>query len=305
MHWFLASLIAPAIWSLVNHVDKIILSRYFHGGGAGGLMIFVGVVSLPLAALIYIFQPSVISIAPGTAIPVIASGILYNAGIYFYLKALEKKDTSYVVPFWQLIPVFTYLLGIVLLGEFIEEKRLFGGVVVIFGVLVLSMSSSTTRKMSLDIRTIAVMVVSSFCMALGYVLFKDGDSATTSFWSSTFWNQIGMTLFAVLFAFVPAFWREFTGVIKANSTAVLGLNTGEQVAEIIGVLASNYAILLAPAALVILVEYTAQPLFVFLFGILFTILFPRFVQENISKRILLQKIIAIAIMTAGLVFVVR
>jgi uncharacterized membrane protein len=302
MNWFLASLIAPFIWSLVNHVDKLILSRFFHGGGSGGLMIFVGVVAIPLAVIVALVEPQVFAVSASIVVPLVLSGLLYNVGIYFYLKALEKSEASYVVPFWQLIPVFTYFFGIIFLAEHLSADRLLGGVIVIIGSIILS-THIGKKALQFDARTMLTMVLSSSTMALGYVLYKDG--AEISFWASIFWNQIGMVIFAAIFACVPLFWREFTGVIRLNSSGVLGLNLAEQVAEIVGVIASNFAILLAPAAVIILVEYTAQPLFVFAFGILFTLFVPSLVQEDISRRALARKLVAIIVMGVGLLFVVR
>ncbi|MFZ2886485.1 MAG: EamA family transporter [Minisyncoccia bacterium] len=301
MNWFLASLIAPFVWSFVNHADKLILSRYFHGTGSGGLMIFAGIVAAPIAILIAFYETAVLSVTPHNAAILIASGILYNVAVYFYLKVLEKHDASYVVPFWQLVPVCAYVFGILLLSEYMAFEKLFGGAIVIAGAVLLSTQFGKKRT-SLDIRSIGLMTLSSATLALGYVLFKDADS--TPFWPALFWNQVGMTIFGVVFFLIPAFRREFLDVIRENSTAVLGLNVVEQVFEIIGVAAANFAVLLAPAAMVVLVEYSFQPLFVFLFGIVFTLLFPKIVREDISRATLLQRIIAIAIMAGGLALVV-
>lgn len=303
MHWFFASLIAPFIWSLVNHADKLLLSRYFHGGGSGGLMIFVGVVAVPSALLLAIYNPMVLAVEARDAWMLIASGILYNIAAFWYLKVLEKHDTSYVVPFWQLVPVCAYAFGILFLGEYIAAGKLIGGALVILGAVLLSVQFGAA-KMRFDILSLLLMLLSSATLALGYVVFKDVDESLP-FILSMFWNQIGMILFGAAFFTVPTFRQSFISVVQKNSRSVLGLNIAEQILEIAGVVAANFAVLLAPAAMVILVEYSFQPLFVFLFGILFTILFPKLVQEDISKRVLLQKIVAITIMTIGLVFVVR
>jgi len=40
MSWFLFALIGPALWALVNHIDKYIISKYFTGRGVGSLVLF-------------------------------------------------------------------------------------------------------------------------------------------------------------------------------------------------------------------------------------------------------------------------
>lgn len=302
MHWFFASLIAPFIWSIVNHTDKLLLSRYFHGG-SGGLMVFVGVVALPFALLIWLCEPTVIYADFHYASILVLSGVLYNLAAYLYLKALEVRDASYVVPFWQLTPVCAYFFGIVLLGEYVSMEKLLGGLVVIGGAIFLSIARHRGNRWNFDIRTVTLMSISSAMLALCYVLFKDAESAF--FWQSMFWNQIGMALFGIFFFLIPQFRGEFLTVVRSNTSTVVVLNVFEQILEIIGVVAANFAILLAPAAVVVLVEYASQPFFVFLLGVLLTIVFPRLVHEDISGTTIAKKIIAIAIMTVGLLLVLR
>ena len=33
MNWFLIALLPPALWSVTNHFDKYLLSKFFKGGG--------------------------------------------------------------------------------------------------------------------------------------------------------------------------------------------------------------------------------------------------------------------------------
>lgn len=298
MHWFFVALGAPLLWSLVNHCDKFILSRYFKGGGSGGLMIFVGTIAVPLSIIFYIIDPSVINITTSNILILIVTGLLYNAGVILYLWALEREETSYVVPFWQLVPVFAYILGVVFLGEYLATDKTLAALIVFAGALLLSIEF-TDGWFSIDKKTIATMTFSAFFLALGYILFKKSTIDDSSFISSMFWNQIGFLLFGILCYIVPKYRKEFNDVIVQNSKAVLSLNILEQLVETIGVIINNFAVLLAPAALVVLIEYTAQPMFVFIEGIFLTLLFPGFVKEDLTHKNLAQKFISIIIMGIG------
>ncbi len=300
MTWFIVALGAPFVWSLVNHCDKIILSRYFKGGGSGGLMIFVGVVALPLALIIGFFNPNVLSIGNTDAFYLILSGLLYNAAVFLYLKALETEDASFIVPFWQLAPVFSYVLGVMFLQEFLSTDKLLASLIVIFGAIILSLEFKAGKKISINKRTAGIMVLSALFIACTNVFFKKSAIEELPFIVSMFWNQVGMFIFAAGFFADFHFRREFLDVIKQNSGKVLSLNIFEQIAEVVGIVINNFAILLAPVALVVLVEYTAQPLFVFIEGIIFTLLFPKLVHENLSRNNLIQKFIAIVVMGIGL-----
>ncbi len=299
MSWILVALIAPFVWSLINHCDKFILSRYFKGGGSGGLMIFVGVVALPVGLALYVTNPSVLDVSNIDKFSLIVSGLLYNLAVLFYLFALEKEDASSIVPFWQLSPVFAYFLGIFFLGEKLSADKLFAGTIVIFGALLLTFKFRKGEKTRINTKVAFTMILSSLCIALGYVLFKDGSSDTIPFVVSMFWNQVGMVIFATVCFLIKKYRKEFLNVVYQNSFGVLGLNIVEQMFETVGIVASNFAVLLAPAALVILVEYSVQPMFVFLFGIFFTLVFPKFVKEDISRNNLAIKFISIIIMSIG------
>lgn len=302
MNWLAVSLIAPFTWSLVNHAEKIILSRFFKAGGSGALMIFICAVAIPLAAVVAIADPTVLQAGARDAGVLVASGLLYSAACFLYLKVLEQHDTSYVVPFWQLTPVFTYVFGVAILNEGVAADKLYGSIAVMVGAGLLS-TRYERRKVSFDWRSVSLMCLSSALLALGFVFFKDGGEEAP-FLKSLFWNQVGMGLFGAALLAAPPYRRDLISVLRENSKSVLAFNIITQVLDIAAVAAANFAVRLAPAALVVLIEYSFQPLFVFLFGIALTAIFPRFVSEDMSRGTLIQRFLAIAIMIGGLVYVV-
>lgn len=298
MHWITVALLAPFIWSLINHIDKYLISKYFKGGGIGGLMVFVGIISILLLPFIYLIDPTVLSLTPKTILTLIATGILYNIAVLFYLYALEEDDASTIVPFWQLAPVFTYFLSILFLEEYLSGSKIIASLIVIVGAIILSLKFDGA-KTYIKKRVVWMMICSSFALALGNVWFRDGFTDTISFWVSMFWNQVGMMIFGFSCLLVKKYREQFFLTLKNNSRAILGINLLEQIFEIVGVIINNYAILLAPVAMVILLEYSAQPTFVFIEGIILTLLFPNFIKEDISKKNLIIKAIAIGIMSIG------
>jgi uncharacterized membrane protein YdcZ (DUF606 family) len=71
-----------------------------------------------------------------------------------------------------------------------------------------------------------------------------------------------------------------------------------------GALGNRYALVLAPLSLVHAIGSTTT-LFVFIFGIALTLLFPRLGQESLSRRELLQKGAAAVLVAAGVALVSR
>jgi hypothetical protein len=87
-------------------------------------------------------------------------------------------------------------------------------------------------------------------------------------------------------------------LIRSNGSGVFGLNLANEVINTIAVALVQYASLLAPIVLVMLVN-SLQPIFVFLMGILLTLFLPKLSKENITKQVLLQKSAAIVIVLIG------
>ncbi len=85
---------------------------------------------------------------------------------------------------------------------------------------------------------------------------------------------------------------------KEGGKKIFTLNTANETVTIVANLMSNYALLLAPVTMIYIVG-SFQPAIVLCLTLLATKFFPRIVQENISTRVLLPKIISIAIIIVG------
>ncbi len=123
MTWFLIALVGPLLWSLCNQIDKFFLGRWFAQETLGALMIFssvIGVVVLPVA---WLFSDPFAGYSPAQTALLLGAGLSGVLGIYLYLLALRDEEASLVVPFWQLIPVFGYGFGWLVLGETMPGKR--------------------------------------------------------------------------------------------------------------------------------------------------------------------------------------
>ena len=86
--------------------------------------------------------------------------------------------------------------------------------------------------------------------------------------------------------------------------ALLTINGANELINLGGGLGNRYALVLAPLSLVQAVGSTTT-LFVFLFGIILTLLFPRLGRESLSSRELLQKGAAALLVAVGVALVSR
>ena len=91
-------------------------------------------------------------------------------------------------------------------------------------------------------------------------------------------------------------------MLKIQGKKIISLNIGSESLTIIGNVATNFALIIAPVALVLTVS-GIQPLFVFIIGVLLTVFLPKIYTERISKKHLVQKIISIFIIIIGSILI--
>ena len=298
MNWFLIALIPPAIWSATNHFDKYLISKYFKGGGVGALMMFSSIIGVFILSIIAIVHPEVLSFPFSKGIFIASNGFMYLLATLPYLYALKKDETSIAVPMFQLIPVFTYFLAWLILGETLNGNQLFGGILIILGAIIISLELSEAKKIVIKKEVLLLMTISSLFFSLNFLFFKF-FAVTASFWVTSFWEYVGFAIFSFfLFVFIKKYRDEFISVIKANKLTVLTLNGINEVLNMIAKLSFNFASLLTPITLTWIVD-GFQPLFVFIYGVILTLFFPHISKENITKKHLAHKILAISIMLIG------
>lgn len=298
MQWFFIALGAPFLWALVNVSDQYLVEKYSTGKrGSGGLVLFSSLIGIFVAILIGIFTTGVFNIPILDKLLLITTGGITIAWIILYLFTLEIEDVSAVVPWFLMIPVFGYILGYVFLHETLTLSQIFGSVVVLLGVLLISIDFSG-KKREFKLRPAIYMLISCLLVSISGVIFKY-VTFSNDFWVSSFWEYVGLGGFGILiYVFVPKFREEFMLMNQQGGIRIFILNAGSEIFTIIGNLLTNYAIILAPVAMVYLVS-SFQPAIVLFLTIFTTKFFPNIATEDLKMRILLPKIIAIVIMILG------
>ena len=300
MQWFFVALIAPFLWSIVNHADKYLLSKYFKRGGVGALMLFstlFGLVVLPVA--FFIAGDVLLLDFKSIAILIVAS-IANAVAITLYLSALQEEETSVVVPIFQLVPFFSYILGYFLLGEQLGLPQILGGVLILLGAIAITIDFNylASRSFKLKLKLLFSMMVSSALFALFVVLFKS-VAVEEGYWLSTFWEYVGLVIVGVcIWIFNPKARGEFIATLRSNSVPIIGVNVGSEILTIAGNMITNFAALTIPVTMVLLAS-AYQPVFVLLQGILLTVLFPKIAEEDLTKTALTIKISAIIVVVVG------
>jgi drug/metabolite transporter (DMT)-like permease len=188
----------------------------------------------------------------------------------------------------------------VVLHELPRWEQIVGAILIMAGAIGLSLDKHL-RLASFKPRLVLLMVGATFVLALSSVVFKF-FAVHDEFWSTTFWTFVGEGLFGATILAMPKYRRQFLTLFRRNPGAVIGVNAANELINLGGGLGVRYASLLAPVALVSAISATTT-FFVFLFGILLTVFFPRFGREDLSARNVIQKAAGGLLVMAGVALI--
>lgn len=298
MSWLLLSLAAPAFWAIGNYLDKFALAKYTRG--TADFLFFSTLMSwlfVPLLML-YFGAPDIglFSLLPMT----LGALMIYSYGAY--AKALEIGETSSLMPLMGLIPVFTIILGYLFLGQELTSFELMCSAIIIAGTFL-----TIIEKFSLKVLFkpgAGWMLFSHFCVAILFVL-TDWTLTKIPFGEYMVLDTLGTGCAGLLLLFHPT---TRTRVIEGIKTAKLGkyccfgLNN---TLDLFGQMSIKQALALAPAAGLVTVVIQIQSFYLIVLGLLFTLIIPHYISEDISRGNLSKKILGVSLIFIGIALLVK
>jgi drug/metabolite transporter (DMT)-like permease len=301
MSWLLFAFSGPVLWAISTHLDKYLVERYFKNTSVAVLLVFTALMGLALLPFIWVYEPGVANVPFWSVLVIISSGLLYMGAMFFYLQALQSEEASTVAPFFQAAPLFAYVLGYVVLGERLSATQLVGGGLIVAGAILLSLRPG--GAMTFKTRLVVLMLACALCVALSSLIFKI-FAVSTEFWTTTFWTFIGQAMIGAAILAVPAHRRQFAGLFKTHTAALISINASNELINLGGGLGARYALMLAPLSIVQAITSTST-LFVFLFGMAISIFFPALGREEMSAKGLATKGFSALLIVAGVILISR
>jgi uncharacterized membrane protein len=298
--WYFYALLGPAIWALLNHLDKYLLGRFFKVDAAGPVLaVFTGFAGIMVAVTISLFGPAMVTLSAEQACGVMAAGALLVTSYVPYLIAMQRDEASTVASLYRLSPLFVFILSYFVLGESIQSKQILGGLTTIAGsiYLIIDLGQPGHR---FRLATLLLMGGACAMNACTVVIFKL-VALHASFWSSAFCEYIGAGMASLaLICGIPSYRHALLSVMRSRAAFVLvPITLSGEAFNLLANLAVGFAGLMAPLALVSIVT-GLHPLFALMYGILFTLLLPAFAKERVALRHLLPKVGAIGVICAGM-----
>ena len=302
MSWVVFACSGPVLWAISVHLDKYLVERFFKESNVAVMLLFTAFIGTLLLPFIWLHEPSVTALGARSIALIIVSGLLYMGAMLLYLQALQAEDASVVAPYFQASPLFGFALAYLVLGETLSARQLVGGAMIVLGALIVSVRFKYGARM-FKARLAALMLSCGFTSALGGLIFKI-YAIDVEFWTTTFWMYVGEALFGCVLLAVPAYRRQLAATLRVNTAALLSINGSNELINLGGGLGNRYALMFAPLSLVQAIGSTTT-LFVFGFGVVLSLFWPRVIREDLSRGELVRKGLAALLVAAGVGLVTR
>lgn len=298
MNWVLLALLAPAVYTIVNFIDKYLVSDAVKDYRA--MPIYATIVGLIGGTIIWLIS-GFPTLDPRSATIVLFTGMLTIWGVPLYFKVMSKEETTTVIILVQTIPVMTLLLSYLLLGETITIKQFIGFMIILTSAALASINSSKGKLFSLS-SSFFLALIYCFMWALAGVLIKFAFEANT-FSVILSYESWGIGLGGIiLFILFPSIRNAFLKNIRKVKKPTLGFIFAN---EIVFVLAKGITFLaysLGPVALVSVLGGT-QVFFGLIYGFALTTLFPKLFKEDISRKTLIKKGALACLVVIGIILI--
>ncbi|MFH1398506.1 MAG: EamA family transporter [Candidatus Woesearchaeota archaeon] len=291
MSWILYTLVGVIFFSIVNVLDKIILSKYIKN-------------NLTLVVYKSLVWYSVVLLLPfvGFSMPdpvmlafIVLAGVIGLIAFVPYVKALAAEEASRIVPLLQLQSVFVLLLSFVFMRESLGLLQMIGFSAILVGSFIISVKDF--RKLFSVNIAVWLIAFATFLWAINIVVFsyclKNGD-----FWSVLILGLVVSSTTSLGLLGVKEIKQDFMRNLRDKKSRRILICDG--FVHLAGIFGLNLGLLYGSPTLVSVVG-GLQGFFVFVLTVLLSRFFPKILKENIDRRVLLTKFVAIAFMFAGLV----
>jgi drug/metabolite transporter (DMT)-like permease len=294
--WLLITAIAYFFTALANLIDKILLNRFIDRPAVYAF--FIGSLNI----LIVLFIPFGFAL-PAWPILLLAliTGTFFILGLYFLFSAFRLGEASKIVPLvGGMSPIFVFLFSWLLIGLAPHGKETLAFVALILGIYFIARDSF--RKSNHTAHDLSFSFLAAISFAIYYTLSKFiylNELFINGFVSIAF----GIFISSLFILLVP---KDRAGILKSlkqsKSPSSLLFFAG-QGSGAAGSILTSYAISLANVALVNAMQ-GLQFVFIFAMAIFLAKKYPHLLEEKLTRKVIIEKIIAIIFIGAGLLILV-
>jgi len=281
------------LFALSNIGDKLVVSKYktepivyaFYVGILGITSLFLIPFGVKWAS------PAILGLS-------FLAGITFVVALYFMYKSLSLGETSKAITILgSTSPIFTFLLANIFLREKLLLNEIAALAILVLAIILIEWEKERPVKKKYHESMIFWSGLAGLAFAINYTLTKYLFLQET-FVSVFFWTRIGGFLAALIVIAYPQARRLIQQDLKRPKRKKGTLVLVIQIAGGTGVMMQSYALKLASATIINALQ-AIQYALVFIFASLLHYKIPA-LQENLNKKQLGQKIVAIILIAIGL-----
>jgi len=315
--WLFAAIVSYFINAGIYVADKFLLSKRIHSSVVYAF--FVGIWSIFNFVILPIdpWYPNLRELSLD-----LLAGMLFLVTLIFWYKALHQSEATRVVPVvGALVPIFSFVLSFIFLGETLSERELLAFLILIHGGVLISVKQTkfyifkqvTERIRGIfgDVlggihaqyrptrRLLLNSIVSALFFAAYYVLIKY-IYMSQPFIGGFVWSRLGSFIGCLIILMVPN-WRRLIKEQKerAGSHKSMGFFLSVRLLAAIAFIMLNWAISLGNVALINSLQ-GVQYIFLILLVIFVSQKYPHLSKEELGGGILVQKFIGVTLVSTGL-----
>ena len=296
MEWYMYALLVPAFWALNNVFVKFLITNKFKNYVP--MISSIIMMDLPYATIILLILPITINFP--YALLALIVGLFPIVAFWFYSKALLLEEVSRLITLFQLIPVFVTVLSAIFLNEILDLQKYLGIIIIVLASILISFRS-IKGKASFS-KALKYMIPFSLIIAI-YSIMEKYLLNYFDFWSLFFWNIIGASMGILILLSFRKPRKQFTKTLPTVGAKGLFITFIGEGIYVIGTLFSLIAFSLAEAS-VVSALLGLQPFYLFFYTILLSMFLPKILKEELTKRVITLKLIAITLMLIGTYLIV-
>ena len=294
--WFSYALISAIFFGFTTIVDKLMLEKRL-----SSFSYFVSFLppALAFAICVLLFSPTnIFSIPYGFAF---VAGLLSATGYFLYVVSIRKEEASRIAALTSLAPAFVAVLALFLVNEIFSANSYIGIILMIFGSALISYKRTRVKRI-IPFSLILILVATNFSYALDQTFSKISLNQI-SFWQFLMMFMFGRFAVAFLGLAIPSVRRKFISEAeKLGRNFALTLASGS-IMWSLGIIFLFYAASIGPITLVSTTGLIS-PLFTLFFAILITKYLPKVLKEEIDRKTVALKLVAIVLIVLGTYLVI-
>ncbi len=297
MSWIILSIIPAFFWSITNLIDQH-LSRRFFINDAVGLQATTGLFTFISGSLIGLYIYGDYDISLIQAISFLVLGAAYNVAYIPYIKALQLDEAKIVVPLFQLVPVFVFVLAWMFLEETVSLKQAIAGLFIIIAAIGIMYDF---KGWQIKYKTLGLMMMS--CFGIAALITVNRHIVQETHWLPVAaLMMMGSGIFsASIFAVNQKALKNTISLFKENSYKIIVFFIAMEFVGRSAMLLFQKALAIAPAAALVQVTLNGtQSFFIFGLTVLFAIATPSTIAKIDLNRTLAFHLGCVAMMSTAL-----